>query len=110
MRPWRSDARFQRIAAALADTRVIDNHTHLVRRQPLLANLDQEVPLLLRSGTSFHISVLKSRFGIDWDPSRIEELVPLFRKDFVAIVMDGGRFLGLVTRIDLINHFRLALQ
>ena len=40
----------------------------------------------------------------------IEELVPLFRKDFVAIVMDGGRFLGLVTRIDLINHFRLALQ
>ncbi|MDQ2955245.1 MAG: pyridoxal-phosphate dependent enzyme [Pseudomonadota bacterium] len=40
----------------------------------------------------------------------IEDLVPLFRKDFVAIVMDGGRFLGLVTRIDLINHFRLALQ
>ena len=40
----------------------------------------------------------------------IEELVPLFRKDFVAIVMDGGHFLGLVTRIDLINHFRLALQ
>ena len=40
----------------------------------------------------------------------IKDLVPLFRKDFVAIVMDGGRFLGLVTRIDLINHFRLALQ
>jgi cystathionine beta-synthase len=40
----------------------------------------------------------------------IEDLVPLFRKDFVAIVVDGDRFLGLVTRIDLINHFRLALQ
>jgi cystathionine beta-synthase len=38
----------------------------------------------------------------------IRELVPLFRKDYVAIVMDKGRFLGLVTRIDLINHFRVA--
>jgi cystathionine beta-synthase len=40
----------------------------------------------------------------------IRDLVPLFRKDYVAIVMDGSRFLGLVTRIDLINHFRIALQ
>lgn len=40
----------------------------------------------------------------------ITDLVPLFRKDFVAIVMDKDRFLGLVTRIDLINHFRIALQ
>jgi cystathionine beta-synthase len=38
----------------------------------------------------------------------IRDLVPLFRKDYVAIVMDQGRFLGLVTRIDLINHFRVA--
>jgi cystathionine beta-synthase len=36
----------------------------------------------------------------------IRDLVPLFRKDYVAIVMDGENFLGLVTRIDLINHFR----
>ncbi len=40
----------------------------------------------------------------------VGELVPFFRKDYVAIVLDGERFLGLVTRIDLINHFRLALQ
>ena len=40
----------------------------------------------------------------------IRELAPLFKKDYVAIVMDGERFLGLVTRIDLINHFRIALQ
>src|SRR5688572_378405 len=40
----------------------------------------------------------------------IRELVPLFRKDYVAIVMDQGRFLGLVTRIDLINHFRVGTQ
>jgi cystathionine beta-synthase len=40
----------------------------------------------------------------------IYDLVALFRKDYVAIVMDGGKFLGLVTRIDLVNHFRIALQ
>ncbi|MGE3143985.1 MAG: pyridoxal-phosphate dependent enzyme [Pseudorhodoplanes sp.] len=40
----------------------------------------------------------------------IVELVALFKKDYVAIVMDGETFLGLVTRIDLVNHFRIALQ
>lgn len=37
----------------------------------------------------------------------IADLVPLFRKDYVAIVMDGERFLGLATRMDLINYFRI---
>jgi len=40
----------------------------------------------------------------------IKDLVPLFRKDYVAIVMDKAHFLGLVTRIDLINHFRVAMK
>jgi cystathionine beta-synthase len=40
----------------------------------------------------------------------IRDLVPMFKKDYVAIVMEGEKFLGLVTRIDLINHFRLALR
>jgi cystathionine beta-synthase len=38
----------------------------------------------------------------------IADLVPLFRKDYIAIVMDGDQFLGLATRLDLINYFRLA--
>jgi cystathionine beta-synthase len=38
----------------------------------------------------------------------IRELVPLFRRDLVAIVMDRGRFLGIATRLDLINYFRIA--
>ena len=38
----------------------------------------------------------------------VAELVPLFRKDYVAIVMDGDQFLGLATRLDLINYFRLG--
>lgn len=38
----------------------------------------------------------------------IRDLVPLFRRDLVAIVMDGNRFLGIATRLDLVNYFRLA--
>jgi len=36
----------------------------------------------------------------------IDELMPIFRADRVAIVVDEGRFLGLITKIDLINHLR----
>jgi cystathionine beta-synthase len=39
----------------------------------------------------------------------IADLVPLFRKDHVAIVMDGDRFLGVATRLDLINYFRIGM-
>jgi cystathionine beta-synthase len=38
----------------------------------------------------------------------IRDLVPLFRRDLVAIVMDGNRFLGVATRLDLVNYFRIA--
>jgi cystathionine beta-synthase len=37
----------------------------------------------------------------------IADLVPVFRNGLVAIVMDGERFLGLATRMDLINYFRI---
>jgi cystathionine beta-synthase len=40
----------------------------------------------------------------------IADLVPLFRKDYVAIVMDGDQFLGVDTRLDLINYFRISPQ
>jgi cystathionine beta-synthase len=36
----------------------------------------------------------------------LEALLPIFDKGMVAIVMDGERFLGLVTRIDALNHLR----
>jgi cystathionine beta-synthase len=38
----------------------------------------------------------------------IADLVPLFRKDYVALVMDGDQFLGVATRLDLINYFRIT--
>ncbi|MBS0381182.1 MAG: pyridoxal-phosphate dependent enzyme [Proteobacteria bacterium] len=36
----------------------------------------------------------------------IEDLLPIFEHGRVAIVMDGERFLGLITRIDLLNYLR----
>jgi cystathionine beta-synthase len=34
-------------------------------------------------------------------------LLPIFDRNEVAIVLDGDRFVGLITRVDLINHLRL---
>ena len=42
--------------------------------------------------------------------SPIEALLPVFDRGQVAIVMDGERFLGLVTRIDLLNYLRRRVQ
>lgn len=42
--------------------------------------------------------------------SPIEALLPVFGAGHVAIVVDGGRFLGLITRIDLLNYLRRRVQ
>jgi cystathionine beta-synthase len=36
----------------------------------------------------------------------IEALLPVFERGHVAIVVDGEQFLGLITRIDLLNYLR----
>ncbi len=40
----------------------------------------------------------------------IESLLPIFRADHVPIVLDGDKFLGLITRIDLLNYLRRRLK
>jgi cystathionine beta-synthase len=42
--------------------------------------------------------------------SPIEVLLPVFDAGHVAIVMDGDKFLGLITRIDLLNYLRRRVQ
>lgn len=37
-------------------------------------------------------------------------LIPIFRRDLTAVVVDGDAFLGVVTRIDLLNHLRRDLR
>jgi cystathionine beta-synthase len=36
----------------------------------------------------------------------VAALLPIFDKGFVAIVQDGEKFLGLITRYDLLNYLR----
>ncbi len=37
----------------------------------------------------------------------IDSLVEVFERDEVAVVLEGDAFMGLITRVDLINHLRL---
>ena len=38
---------------------------------------------------------------------KMDALAPIFERNEVAIVLDGQKFVGLITRVDLINHLRL---
>ena len=40
----------------------------------------------------------------------VEALIPIFRRDLTAVVVDGDAFLGVVTRIDLLNRLRRGLR
>ena len=40
----------------------------------------------------------------------VRELLPLFAAGLVPVIMDGDAFVGLATRIDLINYFRIQAQ
>jgi len=41
---------------------------------------------------------------------RVESLFPVFERGLVAIVCDGPAFLGLITRIDLLNYLRRKIS
>ena len=40
----------------------------------------------------------------------IESLLPVFDRGHVAIIADGEKFLGLITRIDLLNYLRRRVE
>ena len=40
----------------------------------------------------------------------VDELLPLFDQGRVAIVEDAGRFVGLITKIDVLNYLRHRVQ
>ena len=64
-----------RIARALGSVLSIDNHTHLLTAAPPYSRqADAGSPLLLRSTRPEMVEVLRSRFGIAWDPTHGERL------------------------------------
>jgi cystathionine beta-synthase len=56
----------------------------------------------VRSAMTTKLDTIDSSAGLD-------DLLPIFARDHVAIVLHEGEFLGLITRIDLINHLRRQL-
>jgi cystathionine beta-synthase len=46
--------------------------------------------------------------GVETVPvtASLRDLLPVFDRGQVVVVLDGDRFLGLITRIDLVNHLR----
>ncbi|HET8942368.1 MAG TPA: pyridoxal-phosphate dependent enzyme [Rudaea sp.] len=55
-------------------------------------------------------TAMVSRLRILDVKSPIETLLPVYAAGHVAIVMDGDKFLGLITRIDLLNYLRRRAQ
>ncbi len=49
---------------------------------------------------------MTSRLEVIPPSHSIDDLLPIFRADRVALVVDGDEYLGMVTKVDLINHLR----
>ena len=97
-------------SADVSQLPVIDAAGHVVG---LVDESDMLAAMLTDAGGSAHAfarpvkDVMVTRLETISAAAPIAELIPLFRKDFIAIVMDGDQFLGVATRLDLINYFRL---
>ena len=97
-------------AADVSQLPVVENDkiAGLVDESDLLAALLTDTDMSAHGFNRQVKDVMVTRLETISADAPIRDLVPLFRKDYVAIVMDKDRFLGLVTRIDLINHFRVG--
>ena len=61
-------------------------------------------------GSKFGASVagaMVTRLHTVASTASVDALLPIFERNEVAIVMDDEEFVGLITRVDLINHLRL---
>jgi cystathionine beta-synthase len=86
----------------------------VLEHDKLLGLLDESDVLLAatRDASAFRLPVrdfMSSRLTTVPPSTPVEELLPIFDRGMVAIVMDGDRFLGLVTRIDVLNSLRRKL-
>ena len=52
---------------------------------------------------------MTSKLEVIAPSDQIEDILPILRADRVVIVVDDDKFLGLITKVDLINHLRRKL-
>ncbi len=92
-----------------------------VSQLPVLANgkvvgLLDESDLLLRVVDDEHRfaepvrSAMTSKVETVQCSAPIQALLDTFERGYVAVVADGDRFLGIITRIDLLNHLRRRMK
>lgn len=112
----------QRDTVTVAPDETLSSAWQLMRREGIsqLPVMEGEriVGILDESDVLLHVYGDEARFN---DPARaamvqrldkvemrapIEALLPVFDRGHVAIVMDGDAFLGLITRIDLLDYLR----
>jgi len=54
-------------------------------------------------------SVMTARLETVAPDAPIERLLEMFEREHVPIVVDNGKFVGLITRIDILNYLRRKL-
>ncbi|PWC14410.1 cystathionine beta-synthase [Brenneria roseae subsp. americana] len=68
-----------------------------------LKNNTQHFSLTAREAMSDQVKTLPKEASRD-------ELLAIFDQGYVAVILDGERFLGLITRTDVLNHWRQTLR
>ncbi len=83
----------------------------VMEHEEIVGIIDESDLLLAVSQSSDHFedpvrSAMVSDLTVIDVKAPVEELIPIFARDYVAIVKERGQFLGLITRVDLLNHLR----
>ncbi len=103
------------IATAIARLRLYDISQLPVVEDKRLVGIIDESDLLLaltKDKSNFRKDVrsfMSNRLETVGPDTKLESVLPVFEKGYVVIVEEDGQFLGLITRMDLINHLRLQL-
>jgi len=83
----------------------------VIQAQKIVGFIDESDLLLAVANSSDNFSrpvstaMVTELASVDVHDS-VDELMPIFHRDFIAIVKDGEQFLGLITRVDLLNYLR----
>ncbi|MCW5770458.1 MAG: pyridoxal-phosphate dependent enzyme [Rhodospirillaceae bacterium] len=104
------------LASALARMKMYDVSQLPVMENEQVVGIIDESDLLLAVTRGHHHfadpvrASMNARIETLTPAAPLEALFPIFARDHVAIVMDGAKFLGLITRIDLLNHLRRQMR
>jgi cystathionine beta-synthase len=83
-----------------------DHIVGMLDESDLLFAASQEASAFRRAVRDF----MSRRLTTVTPDTSLEALLPIFQEGMVAIVMEGDRFLGLVTQIDVLNHLRRKMS